>query len=114
MKKSIENVQPRAWGGTCQTWELLSGGDLVVFHERMPSGTSEVEHYHNKARQFFFVLEGKLAIKALGSDFILRRHEGLEIPPGELHHVRNLSNGTTEFLAIAHPTTIGDRGFAAS
>lgn len=111
MKKSMSNVMPRGWGDNCETWELLSGQDLVVFHERMPPSTAEVEHYHNKARQFFFVLNGELAIKAMGSDHVLRKHEGLEIPPGELHHVRNLSGGTTEFLAIAHPSTVGDRSF---
>lgn len=107
--KSKANVVARVWGGTCETWELLSRSDLAVFHERMPPGTAEEEHFHSKARQFFFVLEGELQITVLGSDHVLSCHEGLEIPPGERHRVRNVSKGTTEFLAIAHPTTRGDR-----
>jgi len=96
-------------GGTCLTWELLSGKDLAVFHELMPPGTAEVRHFHQNARQFFFVLKGELTIEALGGEYSLHQHEGLEIPPGEIHHVRNVSASTTEFLAIAHPITFGDR-----
>lgn len=109
MLKSKAHVVPRSWGGSCQTWELLGGDDLAVFHEHMPPGTAEEEHAHGKARQFFFVLDGELSIRVLGRDHILRRYEGLDIPPGEFHRVRNVSNATTEFLAIAHPTTRGDR-----
>jgi quercetin dioxygenase-like cupin family protein len=111
MKRSASNVTPRGWGENCNTWELLSGQDLVVFHEQMPPATAEIEHYHNKARQFFFVLRGELSIRTMGSDHILREHEGLEVPAGELHLVRNLSTEMTEFLAIAHPSTVGDRSF---
>jgi len=107
--KSKSNTVPRNWGGSCQTWELLSRSDFAVFHERMPPGTSEVEHFHSEARQFFFVLEGELNITVLGRDYVLRAHEGLEVSPGERHVVRNISGGATEFLAIAHPTTLGDR-----
>jgi len=109
MLKSKANVVPREWGGRCQTWELLGRDDLAVFHERMPPGTSEVEHAHGIARQFFFVLKGELKINVRGREFVLAPHEGLEVPPGEIHVVRNESDLTAEFLAIAHPTTIGDR-----
>ena len=79
MLENKAHVVPRSWGGSCQTWELLGGDDLAVFHE---------EHAHGKARQFFFVLDGELSVRVLGRDQMLRRHEGLEIPPGEFHFLR--------------------------
>jgi mannose-6-phosphate isomerase-like protein (cupin superfamily)/catechol 2,3-dioxygenase-like lactoylglutathione lyase family enzyme len=106
---STSNVTPRPWGRNCQTWELLARTDIAVFHERMPPGTAEQEHSHAKARQFFFVLEGALNIRLLGRDILVLRHHGLEVPPGARHWVRNESGQTTEFLAIAHPSTLGDR-----
>lgn len=114
MIRNTSNVKPRAWGGSCQTWELLSGKDLVVFRERMPAGTAEVEHYHKQARQFFFVLDGELTITLNGVEHTLKQYVGLEIPPGEVHRVHNTSSGTTEFLAIAHPSTMPDRHIPAS
>ncbi len=107
--KSTANVTPRPWGQGCQTWELLARPDMAVFHERMPPGTAELAHHHGVARQFFFVLSGSLVITVDGIDHPLGRHEGLEVPPGAVHKVRNLSDGETEFLAIAHPSTLGDR-----
>ncbi len=112
--KSIANTTPRPWGQGCQTWELLARPDMAVFHERMPPGTAELAHHHNVARQFFFVLSGSLVITVDGVDHPLARHEGLEVPPGAVHKVRNVSDGETEFLAIAHPSTLGDRENAES
>ena len=109
MTLSTETVTPRSWGEGCLTWELISRGDLAVFHEWMPPGTTEVTHGHRRARQFFFVLEGELRIESMGREHALRRHQGLEIPPGEVHKVRNVSGLPAEFLAIAHPSTAGDR-----
>lgn len=112
--RSKANVVSRDWGEDCRTWELLSRGDLAVFHEQMPPGTAEKEHYHARARQFFFVLEGELLLEILGVAHRLRRHEGLEVPPGERHVVRNVSDHPAEFLAIAHPSTLNDRHVGAT
>ena len=55
------------WGGVrssdCDGWHLVRSGPLSVIEELMPSGTSEIRHYHQSARQFFYVLEGELAME---------------------------------------------------
>jgi mannose-6-phosphate isomerase-like protein (cupin superfamily) len=108
--RNTKNVAPRAWGVGCQTWELLGGNpDLAVFQERMPPGTAEVEHLHERARQFFFVISGALTIRIGDSVYRLGPGDGLEVPPGEMYLVHNDSGGVAEFLAIANPTTVGDR-----
>jgi mannose-6-phosphate isomerase-like protein (cupin superfamily) len=110
MIRNAKNATVREWGRGCRTWELLGGNpDLAVFHERMPPGTAEVEHVHERARQFFFVISGELTIRIGDADYTLGPGDGLEVPPGEMHLVHNDSAEASEFLAIAHPTTVGDR-----
>jgi mannose-6-phosphate isomerase-like protein (cupin superfamily) len=42
---------------------------------------SEKKHYHQHARQFFFILSGIATIEAKGKEIILHTQEGIEIPP---------------------------------
>ncbi|XID94983.1 cupin domain-containing protein [Paenibacillaceae bacterium WGS1546] len=83
--------------------------DLSIIHERMPPDTNEVRHFHNKSRQFFFILKGKASIEINGIVHELTQHEGIEIPPQITHQIFNRSSSDIEFLVISHPTTKGDR-----
>jgi mannose-6-phosphate isomerase-like protein (cupin superfamily) len=109
MTISTDTTTPRSWGEGCLTWELLAGKDLAVFHERMPPGTEEVRHYHQRAQQFFFVLTGQLRIELDGVIHELSQHEGVAVDPGIAHQVRNASPEPAEFLVISSPNTSGDR-----
>jgi mannose-6-phosphate isomerase-like protein (cupin superfamily) len=80
-----------------------------VVQEAMPPGTAEVRHFHKRARQFFFVLSGELAIEVEGERTTLSTHDGIEIAPGRAHQVLNESDSEASFLAVACPTTKGDR-----
>jgi mannose-6-phosphate isomerase-like protein (cupin superfamily) len=77
------------WGDFCDDWHLLKQEELSIIHERMPPETSEVRHYHQKERQFFFVLSGTAAIEIDGEVIILHDHEGVEVPPNALHQMMN-------------------------
>jgi quercetin dioxygenase-like cupin family protein len=57
---SIGTAQHYTWGGKCDGWHLVRSADLSVIQERMPPGTVKVGHRHERARQFFYVLEGAL------------------------------------------------------
>jgi mannose-6-phosphate isomerase-like protein (cupin superfamily) len=100
---------PEPWGAGCLAWRLLPGADLAVAEEVMPPGTSEVRHRHARARQFFYVLEGELAMETADGTTRLAAGEGLEMPPGVAHCARNLSSGPVRLLVISAPTTQGDR-----
>ena len=104
-----EMLASRPWGKGCSSWDLLDRKDLIVVSESMPPATSEQRHFHAKARQFFFVLAGELRIEIDGKCEVLARGDGLEIEPGKPHRVFNSSTDVVEFLAIASPTTKGDR-----
>ena len=56
---SVEDTEHCTWGGKCDGWHLLKRDDMSVIQERVPAGGAEVLHYHNTARQFFYILEGE-------------------------------------------------------
>ncbi|MFC0189242.1 cupin domain-containing protein [Fictibacillus aquaticus] len=103
------NAPHYLWGDVCEAWKLINGQDLSILHERMPPFSSESRHYHVHSHQFFFVLEGEAIMESDGSDYIIRKHEGIEIPAGVPHCIRNDSEADVEFLVISNPKAHGDR-----
>lgn len=109
MIKSRANAEHYTWGEVCDGWRLLDRQDLSVIQERIPPGSGEVRHYHARARQLFFVLEGELTIDVNEGQFQLKPQGSLEVVPGDQHSVRNGGDGDAIFLVISTPTTRGDR-----
>jgi quercetin dioxygenase-like cupin family protein len=97
------------WGRNCDGWHLLAGDDLSVIEERMPSGTAEQRHRHAHARQFFYMLEGEAVLELEGASHRLRCGEGLHVPPGAAHQMRNDSGADARFLVVSAPKSHGDR-----
>lgn len=104
-----ENVERYTWGDVCDGWRLLDRPDLSVIQERIPPGAGEVTHVHERARQVFFVLRGQLRIDIDTVAFFLGVGDSLEIPPGEVHRVRNGAATDAVFLVISSPSARGDR-----
>lgn len=75
----------------------------------MPAQTSEVKHYHQQSRQFFFVLTGTATIEIDGKEIVLNTQEGVEVPPLVPDQMFNKSNDDIEFLVISQPISKGDR-----
>lgn len=109
MKISKAHAEHYTWGEQCDGWHLVKGQELSVIHERMPGKTAEVRHYHERSRQFFFVLRGEAVLEVAGVRHQLSLHEGVEVPPGIPHQMKNESSDDVEFLVISQPTTRGDR-----
>jgi mannose-6-phosphate isomerase-like protein (cupin superfamily) len=109
MVASIENTEHYVWGDDCDGWHLLKREEMSVIQERVPAGASEVMHYHNVARQFFYVLEGEGVMAFENTSVTLKKGQGLEIAPGVKHQFKNQSNADVHFLVISVPTTHGDR-----
>jgi quercetin dioxygenase-like cupin family protein len=106
---SRERTTHYAWGDGCDGWHLVRADALSVIEERMPPGTRELRHRHPRARQFFYVLRGRLAVEVEGRTHALGAGEGLEIPPGAAHEVRNDADAPAEFLVVSQPPSHGDR-----
>ena len=106
---SIASAEHYAWGAGADGWHLVRAPELSVIQERMPPSTSEVRHRHAVARQFFFVLTGRLTIEVEGISYALGPREGLEVAPGLAHEVRNVDAAPAEFLVVSQPPSHGDR-----
>ncbi|WP_241569389.1 cupin domain-containing protein [Rosenbergiella collisarenosi] len=102
-KTTAEHYQ---WGDNCDGWYLVKQQDLLIIHEKMPPNTAEQRHFHQHARQFFFVLSGELTMERQGE---VPAQKGIEIPPQMVHQARNESQAAVEFLVISQPSTRGDR-----
>jgi mannose-6-phosphate isomerase-like protein (cupin superfamily) len=101
------------WAEVCDGWRLVDDAGLSVIEERVPPGATEVEHHHERARQFFYVLSGEATLLVGGVAHRLMPRSGLEIPPGARHQFRNDGTEDVVFLVISAPSTRGDRVHAA-
>lgn len=106
---SKDRAEHYYWGDGCDGWRLSNYEDQSIIHERMPPDTYEIRHYHNKAKQFFFILLGTMTIEVNGTEHQLKMHEGIEVLPGMPHQVFNRSDQAIEFLVISSPNTSKDR-----
>jgi mannose-6-phosphate isomerase-like protein (cupin superfamily) len=106
---STENAEHYIWGEICDGWHLLKRDDMSVIQERVPAGAAEVMHYHETARQFFYVLEGEGRMVFEDQEVILEKGQGIEIEPMLKHQFKNNSQTDVHFLVISVPSTHGDR-----
>jgi mannose-6-phosphate isomerase-like protein (cupin superfamily) len=106
---SIENAEHYIWGETCDGWHLLKRDDMSVLQERVPAGGAEMMHYHTKARQYFYILDGEGTMTFEDREIPLHKGEGIEIAPHVKHQFKNQSNVDVHFLVISVPSTRGDR-----
>ncbi|MFS1512919.1 cupin domain-containing protein [Chengkuizengella sp. SCS-71B] len=109
MKISKKNAEHYIWGKLCDGWHLAKSNELSIIHEKMPPHTTENKHFHNKSKQFFFVLSGQATIEVKDEMILLNEHEGIEILPNTPHQMMNNSSSDVEFLVISTPTSKGDR-----
>lgn len=108
-KINTSKAEHYVWGRGCDGWHLLKQDELSVIQERVPPGEQEQRHYHNTARQFFYILQGEAVLEVAGDSIELQAQEGIEIPPGVPHQFRNESNQDVIFLVISAPKSHGDR-----
>ncbi len=106
---STENAEHYIWGEICDGWHLLKRDDMSVIQERVPAGGAEGRHYHERARQFFYILEGEGTMIFEDRTIILQRGKGIEIEPMVKHQFRNNSRADVHFLVLSVPSTRGDR-----
>ncbi len=97
------------WGNGCDGWHLVRNPQLSVIQERMPAGSAEVRHFHHRAQQFFYVLAGKAVMEMNGRSIVLSAGEGVWIPAGASHQMKNESGDEVHFLVISQPPSHGDR-----
>jgi mannose-6-phosphate isomerase-like protein (cupin superfamily) len=106
---SIETAEHYVWGGNCDGWHLVVSSNLSVIQERVPCGSSEVLHLHNRAEQFFYVLSGIASLEVNGIRHLLTANQGLHVPAGVPHTLSNQHEVVLDFLVVSTPPSHGDR-----
>jgi quercetin dioxygenase-like cupin family protein len=104
-----EALKHYQWGNDCDGWNFVDEQALSVKQERMPAGTAEVLHYHEKAQQFFFMLKGTATFEIEGETIVINEQEGIHIKPGQKHRISNNTDSAIEFILSSQPSTAGDR-----
>ncbi len=103
------NYEHYKWGNNCDGWHLVKSDNLSVILEHVPPGCSEVRHYHQKAEQFFFVLEGIATIEVEGCEHTLTEQQGIHVKAGQAHQLKNNSDSILKFTVTSTPPSHGDR-----
>jgi len=115
---STSTARHYSWGDRCDGWHLVAEPGVSVIEERMPPGTTELRHHHERAAQFFYVLAGRATITvgqstsvtcSVGEAQPVGPRAGIFIAPGVVHVVANEGPDTLEFLVISVPPSHGDR-----
>lgn len=106
---SIKTGKRYVWGGDCDGWHLAATPNLSVIQERVPGGSAEVRHLHNRAEQFFYVLNGVATLEVAGTIHLLGANEGFHVPAGVPHRLSNQHEQILEFLVVSTPPSHGDR-----
>lgn len=97
------------WGDRCDGWHLVAQPSVSVIEERMPPGTAERRHYHERAAQFFYVLAGQGTFTIGDEVERVSPRTGIFIEPGVVHVVANEGPAALEFLVVSVPPSHGDR-----
>lgn len=106
---SAHPLKHYAWGDGCDGWNLVDRPGLSVKQERMPPHTAEIEHYHRKARQFFYILTGTAVFETAEGRVEVGERQGFEIGPGLKHRIKNESETELVFILCSQPSTENDR-----
>jgi mannose-6-phosphate isomerase-like protein (cupin superfamily) len=104
-----DSAEHYRWGEGCDGWHLVKDGRLSVIEEEMPAQAAEVGHSHRRSQQFFYVLAGEAELEIEGRRVRLLRGQGIHVPPGTRHQMRNISRAPVRFLVISEPPSHGDR-----
>lgn len=97
------------WGEVCLGWRLLELQHMQVGRERMPAGGTEAPHWHARAHQFFYVLDGYLRLGTPDQDVLLEARQGVHVPAGTRHIAANGSGEDVHFLVLSSSSTQRDR-----
>lgn len=106
---STKNGKHYVWGDNYDGWHLAASENLSVIQERVPSGSSEVRHLHNKSEQFFFIISGIATLEVAGVAYVIQRNEGFHVPAGVPHTLSNEHEADIVLLVISTPPSHGDR-----
>lgn len=103
MIRNRSTVPVIEWASNHFSWPLVDSPELSVKFEEIPAGGKSELHYHNRSRQFFFILKGESVVKIENHSFLLKKYDGIEIPHRKKHQIENKGSGSLLFILISYP-----------
>ena len=101
------------WGEDCSAQPIIDQSNLSIKRERMPKGSAEEWHFHQKAEQYFFIQVGSARFECIGATAIeVKAGQTIHLPQGCIHRILALE--AVEFMVISQPNTENDRINVAS
>ncbi|ARD21848.1 cupin domain-containing protein [Shewanella japonica] len=106
---SQQSAEHYIWGNNCDGWHLVKSKQLSVIQERVPPGSFESRHFHQKSEQFFFVLSGIATIEVEGEVLTVNPLQGVHVGAGKAHQLSNQHNRELVFTVTSTPPSHGDK-----
>lgn len=69
----------------------------------LPPGATTQAHYHPKTEEIYYVLAGEGQMRLGGEERTVRPGDGIAIPPGSPHQIRNTGANDLVFLCCCVP-----------
>ncbi len=80
-----------------------SARNLSLAEATLPPGTATVEHAHLQAEEIYYVLRGRGSMTLAGEQREVGPGDGILIPPGTRHRIRNVGEEPLVFLCCCAP-----------
>ena len=105
---NVDQVSPFTTKDGSQIRELLAYRNAQIRHQSLaeatlPSGGSTDEHYHPRAEEIYFILEGQGRMKVGEVTREIRAGDAIGIPPGKRHKLWNHGPGSMRLLCCCAP-----------
>jgi mannose-6-phosphate isomerase-like protein (cupin superfamily) len=97
------------WGNNFDAWDLMDQDDLTIKQLKMPAHSVEPMHYHQTAKQFFYILKGSAKFRMNKESITLNQNEGIEVLPNIPHQMINESDDDLELLVVSKPSAAKDK-----
>jgi mannose-6-phosphate isomerase-like protein (cupin superfamily) len=91
--------------------ELLRGAEQSLAEATLAPGQATQRHYHAASEELYYVLEGSGEMEVDGTRAHVAPGDGVLIPPGAWHRIRNGAAGDLRFLCCCAPPYSHDDTF---
>ena len=106
--KNVNSVESFITKDNSEIRELLAYRNSSIKNQslaeaRVPAGCSTLEHYHIKAEEIYFILEGKGKMKIENEFCDVVSGDAIAILPGKHHKIWNVGENVLKILCCCAP-----------
>ncbi len=106
---SRNTVSPIEMAPGIHAWKHHDTPELSMVEVEFRPEALEPMHYHEKAKQLFMVLQGKVSFTVDGAKHELNAGQSIAVAPGVHHCAQNIGEGQLIIQVVSQPSASGDR-----